>query len=125
MKEWFIIHPEITHQWNKNELLISHPTDSNKKSIFKYIANSLVVNTRTETLMVKRKLFSNTFEQIFKFRGRWIFVFFKKGDKNDKFPKLKKNEYAVLVCNSRYGQVLRLTKTYLQVGVKFIKFTMI
>ena len=110
MKNWFNEHPEISHKWYENKLIISHPSDKKKECVFIYNSNSLFIENHFKKAKFNRKLFTSIFEQVFRIRGFWINGFYKRQELAIKKPHLKDNECVVMVCNRRYGQVLTVGK---------------
>ncbi len=110
MKNWFEVHPEIYHKWNKNKLVIFHPSDKKKECVFIYNSNTLYIENHLKKTKFERKLFTSIFDQVFRIRGFWINSFYKKQDLAVKKPHLVDNECVVKVCNRRYGQVLTVDK---------------
>ena len=110
MKNWFDEHPEIIHKWNEKELIILHPREKKNECIFRYNSNSLLIENHVNKAKFDRKLFTSIFDQVFEIRGFWINSFYNEHELAVKKPQLKDNEYVVMICNRRYGQVLTVDK---------------
>ena len=110
MESWFEEHPEISHEWNGNQLKISHPKELGNSITFRFDAKLIKVKNGKKSTIFKRKLFRNIQEQVVKIRGYWLNELLTEEDTGIIKPKLKENQIAAMFCNSKYGQVLTTKK---------------
>ena len=110
MEIWFKEHPEISHEWEENQLRIIHPKQSGNYITFKFDSKSLKIEHIKKVKTFHSKYLKKIDEQVLEIRGFWINEFLTKEDTEIKKPKLKENQIAAMFCNSKYGQVLTTNK---------------
>ena len=110
MEAWFAYYPDVPHRWQENQLSISHPREEEKFIQFQFDSKSVKVSFEGKEKVFKRKLFSNIREQISKIQAYWIHNLVKSEDSNIKKPELQENQFAVMICNAKYGHVLTISK---------------
>lgn len=122
MDNWFIVNPEVAHQWIRDGLIINHPCDKSKKAEFEISKSKISVTIDRKRKSFRSLFFENAEMNAFKVRGYWIHELLK-DEPIVRKPLLSNNEVAVIHCNRQYGQVLTTKfNIYNGWGETYLKF---